>query len=147
MTFYLNPRGEFYLVNLPVDLNELYKPLFNCILNKSLGSVLSVTFTDKEVSMILTTDLYNKYFRNYTMICDNIYSSESYKGFLVTTKNPGLNEVGLLSKLTNIFSENGISILTLSTYLGNYIFYPSDFEQNFKKMLEENKDVMIHSLF
>jgi len=147
MVFYLNPRGNFYLVNLPTDLKELYKPLFNSILNKSFGSILSITFTDQEVSMILTVNLYNTYFKNYGIVYNNIYLSEVYTGFCVTTKNPGLNEIGLLSRLTDIFSKNNIPILTLSTYLGNYVFYPSDFEENFKEMMEKNKEILIYSLF
>ena len=141
--FILHPEGTFYLLNLPLEIQSFYKPIFNMILNKT-QSFFSITFTDKEVSLILSLEQFERYFKNYEIIYDNICVSEIYKGFLVTTKIPGLNEVGILSELSNLFSSYEIPILNLSTYLGNYIFYPEYDEDKFLRMIENNKNVKIY---
>jgi len=149
-TFYLQPQGEFYLLDLSTDLDHFYKPLLNLILNRNLVSILSITFTDKETSIIISKDLYQRYLENYQFIYsshDEVYKSEIYNGLQITTKNPGLNETGIINKLTSKFAKYSIPILTMSTYLGNYVFYPADMIDQFQTMLKESQDLKMKNVF
>lgn len=145
MKFYLRSHGEFVLVNLPTDSSIFFKPIFNSILNKDFASILSLTFTDREISIIMTEQNFRVYFKNYGVVYENLYYSEIYNGFHVTTETDGINETGILSRLTAKFAEYQIPILNLSTYLGNYIFYPQQHTSTFEKMLAENENIVLNN--
>jgi len=63
-----------------------------------------------------------------------------YNCVQVTTENPGLQEVGMLSEVTSFFASLKIPILCISTYDGNHIYYPKENQDKFQNaVLIENE--------
>lgn len=96
------------------------RPLLALLLNDHLFSVTRET--DGSMSILLTIEDYQQYFKSI----EQVYTTEEYHCLQITTENPALQEAGMLAEVTTFMANHDVPILCLSTYNGNYLYYPAN---------------------
>lgn len=84
--------------------------------------------TDEELSLVCSTDSVPK---------DYIIAEHGWKGFRVQGVLD-FSLVGILSKLSSVLADSGISIFAVSTYNTDYILVKEDRLEEAAKILERN---------
>lgn len=113
------------------------RPLLALMLSKELFSVTREN--DGTMSILLTTEEYTKHFEGI----EEVFGTEEYHCVQITTENPALQEAGMLSEITTFLAEHKVPILCLSTYNGNYIYYPADCSKRVTSAVVEKPDKYI----
>lgn len=114
--YYLTILEGEYLLADGQSIGTVLEPLMRIIYSGNFTQLVHFHLSEDEVSIIFPIQ-YAKDFKD-------IFYTPPYKGIRVETDNPGLEESGILARLTAIFQEYDISILSISTYRYNYIFVP-----------------------
>jgi len=103
---------------MQINKNEkhfVFEPLSRCLLeNKNV--FYSITESDDELSFIVDQHL-EYYFRNIN--CTRY--DNSYKIIQLYESDTGINHVGIVSYISSLFSDLGISILYINTFNNNFI--------------------------
>lgn len=133
-------EGEYWLIKAPIFRNILPALLKSLLISEEGGRdrIFSITTTGEEISMIVSAKEKDEYEK-----ADFIYPSGPYLAIAVDTNDPGKDESGILSSLTDAFAKYKISILCCSTYMRNYVLFLKEDQTKFEKLLETEKDFYI----
>lgn len=72
------------------------------------------------------------------------YSCKAYNSIQIINTDAYLDDIGLVSKISSLFSENGISILYITTCQNNFIFVEnSDLQKSLDLLFSLTKNVKI----
>ena len=141
-------EGRYVLVKVE-KVELMLRPLLLVLLSSapsgedaapSSEGVFSLTMDEKEVSMILTESMFERHFSSLSTHDDHtpvMSVSDRYSIIRVDTENPGLNQHGILARITEVFAQYSISVFCLSTFSANYILIPSsdDVNERFRAMI------------
>ena len=97
--------------------------------NKILSNdFISITKTNDEISVVATTGLFEYYFKKEDDW--KILKIDGILDFALT---------GIISKISTILANNGISVFVISTYNTDYIMVKKDKLEETIKVLEKNE--------
>lgn len=116
-TFYLKLLDyDLYLIKI---LNNNYKINFYELINLVLikNKFCSFTKSEKEVSLIIDKESYelNKFKKGYIKL--NI----KYKALQFYEEGSGVQHIGIVNKISSIFTTHKIPILYINTFNNNYV--------------------------
>lgn len=139
---YLSQLNNNYILIKSNDHDLVLKLLMKLILTNDNYSIVS---SENEISIMINSDnIELKELMKYSNIHDYLCTeSIVYKCVSVTTDESMLSETGLLADVTSMFSSNNISILLLSTYSSNLIFYQKEYEQQLIDVVEKNNNYVL----
>jgi hypothetical protein len=112
---FLISKKPVYFLNIP-DNNEIFFRLIKILFFKDMRFIHFHKNTINNEKMLVISD------DGYDMLSDYELYSQKYYMIHVINTDEFVNDSGLVSKISNIFSENDISILYITSLQSNYIF-------------------------
>jgi hypothetical protein len=104
---------------------------------------------DNEKMLILSGDILSRDILSEDIITDNLVDKfaqniKPYHQIQIINTNSYLDDIGLVSKISSLFSRNNISILYITTCQNNFIFVEEkDLEPSIKLLYTLTKNVKI----
>lgn len=132
--YYLSKLPGIFILISARDQDKILKLILECTLSKN--SLFSITRETDGTTSVLLRPQDEIQFDQIVKSPEIRMSSDRYHCFQLDTEDPGLNEAGMLAKVTTFLADHQIPILCLSTFNCNYIYYPIDYTE---KMIEAIK--------
>ena len=120
--------------NMALDLLDkdysVYKFNVNHQIDKNIfdHDFISITKTNDEISVVAITGLFEKFIKR-----EDNWKILRINGIL------DFNLTGIISKISTILANNGISVFVISTYNTDYIMVKKDKSEEAIKVLEKNE--------
>jgi hypothetical protein len=87
---------------------------------------ITYTKSHNEISLVLDNDTLNTF--NPTELASVNIDPTDYRILQIFENSCGMNHIGIVSRLSRLFSENEIPIMYINSYNNNYILYPDIFK-------------------
>jgi hypothetical protein len=126
---YLSDIDKKYVLIKAEKSSDILLGIITTLINFKSEELISVCFTPNEISLIVSTSTYKKYFDG------NYYVSNEYYAIAIDSASGDIDTPGILAKVTQIFAEYKISILCISTYCNNFILFESSDLEKYRSMI------------
>ena len=128
-----NKHDDILLYTIPLKiLQKLKEKLSECLFsNNNENDFISYIKTQDECSLFISKNLLHSYFsESEKELINYLKEQKKYISFKFYEKNTGISQVGIVNKISEVFSEINIPIIYVNSYENNYILMESYYKEH-----------------
>lgn len=127
----LNLEVKLIYINT-LKFNDFFQNLLKIQLENK--KFLSITYSQDEISIIIDKNVYERIFSEEKNENYNV-DPKTYNVIQIYEDCSGINHIGIVQKISSIFSENEIPILYINTFNNNFIIIDTESVIKIKNLL------------
>lgn len=143
MFYLVEHEKQVSLIHIPKSEKELlFYPLMKALFFNDKNQFYSLTESEDEISLFVDEEVITEEFKGIpSNVKEKIVIKDGYRILEFHENDCGIDHIGIVNKISDIFSKNDIPILYVNTFNKNLILVHKDYYSNAQTCLHENMNI------